>query len=180
MTALSDAAQAVEYAAAGVRRELEKPTEWVTGEVGASAEDATRLVDKLIAAVRHHDAEVVRADAGHIRYGSATEYAERHANLISPAADAPPEVEVRYAGGPTIRIAGFTVKTDAGTGLVVVEGFITSRTGQPLPGDAVSLAYLGIPGRGALMDIEARVELFTRLDVLNIRIRTTIRPEATS
>lgn len=42
-------------------------------------------LDALVAAVRHHDAEVVRADTGHIRYGSAEEYAIRHAALIDPA-----------------------------------------------------------------------------------------------
>lgn len=92
-----------------------------------------------------------------------------------PSIEVAPEVEVRYAGGPTIRITGYSVTTDAETGLIVVEGFITSRTGQPPSGDTVRLAYLGIPGRGALADITATVKVFSRLEVLNIRIRTTIR-----
>lgn len=41
-------------------------------------------LDELIAAVRRHDAELVRSDTDHIPYGSATEYAERHAALIDP------------------------------------------------------------------------------------------------
>jgi hypothetical protein len=172
VTALSDAAQAVEDA-------RERLVGWtlvaLPNEPGFAG--AERLADNLIAAVRHYDAETVRADTGHIRYGSATDYAERHANLLSPAADAPSEVEVRYVGGPSIRIAGYSVTTDAETGTVVVEGFVASQTGQPQRGDAVHLAYVGIPGRGALADVTASVELFTRLDVLHIRIRTTIRPE---
>ena len=70
MTALSDAERAVVRAQAAVVRELNR--------------EAAQVVDALIAAVRHHDAEIVRADTGHIRHGSAEEYAIRHAALIEP------------------------------------------------------------------------------------------------
>jgi hypothetical protein len=136
-------------------------------------------LDALVAAVRHHDAEVVRA-IDPIEIALAGQYAGGDIACTLGSAtrtDVPSEVEVRYDDGLTVRVAGFSVTTDAATGTVVVEGFITSRTGQPHSGDAVRLAYVGIPGRGALADIEARVDLFTRLEVLNIRIRTTIRPE---
>jgi hypothetical protein len=171
VTALDDAAQAV----AEARRDVH---EFFVLLAATEADRARAVVARFEAAVRHHDAEVVRAYKGAL---NGSEWPDFAASLIHREAggDAPPEVEVRYVGGPTIRIAGFSVTTGAETGLVVVEGFITSRTGQPRSGDAVRLAYLGIPGRGALADITASVELSTRLTVLNIRIRTTIRPEAT-
>lgn len=164
MTALSDAEQAVAEARDAAFREKTLPS-----------------LDRLIRAVRHHDAERVRA-MDPIEIALAGQYAGgdiTSALAIASKADAPSEVEVRYASGPTIRIAGYSVTTDATTGLVVVEGFIVSRTAQPHSGDAVRIAYLGIPGRGALADIAASVELFSRLGVLNIRIRTTIQPWAT-
>lgn len=181
MSALTDAARAVELAADALRRELETPTEWVGGEHGATARDAARMVNRLIAAVHHHDAEIVRADTKwHIRYGSATDYAIRHAALIEPESPmnrttggSMPEVEVRFADGPTVRIARYSVATVTAAGLVVVEGFIASSTGQPRSGDGVRLSYLGIPGRGALVDVTASVELFSRLGVPHIRICTT-------
>ena len=114
MTALSDAAKAVVEARSRVIVYLTN--------AGLSAPRAAANADALIAAVRHHDAEVVRADTGHIRYGSATDYAERHANLLSPAADASPEVEVRYTGGPTIRIAGYSVTTDGPLEILLSDG----------------------------------------------------------
>lgn len=41
-------------------------------------------INRLVNAVRAHDATIVRADTGHIPYGSAEEYAIRHAALIDP------------------------------------------------------------------------------------------------
>lgn len=186
MSALEAAARAVEHARVALLRELRNPTEWVSGEHGCDDREAEHLVRTLVSAVRAHDAEIVRADIGHIRYGSATEYAIRHAALIDPdspmsktKAEWAPEVEVRFGDGQAARIAGFSVTTEAATGLVAVEGFVASSAGQLPRGDAVRLAYLGIPSRGALADITASVELFTRLDVLHIRIRTTIPREVT-
>ncbi|WUH94499.1 hypothetical protein OG900_33085 [Streptomyces sp. NBC_00433] len=61
MTALDDAAQAVEEARSRVRNALcDPPTHPPTGGVGMIWSDATPLVDALITAVRHHDAEVAR------------------------------------------------------------------------------------------------------------------------
>lgn len=184
MTALDDAAQAVTRARAAVVRELTAPTEWVDGEHGSTDRDAHRLVDALIAAVRHHDAEVVRDFAEQEDRRRWTTSATVYVHGIRDAADRlrpgwASEVEVRYADGPTVRIARSSVMTEAETGLVVVEGFVASSAGQPRSGDAVRLAYVGIPGRGALADITASVELFTRMTVLHIRIRTTIRPGET-
>lgn len=51
MTGVERAKQAVERARTAVVRELTNPTEWVTGEVGATDKDAMRLVDALIEAV---------------------------------------------------------------------------------------------------------------------------------
>ncbi len=77
MTALDDAARAV----AEARRDV---CEWLYPLAASTADKARAAVDRLEAAVRAHDAEIVRADTGHIRYGSATEYAIRHAALIHP------------------------------------------------------------------------------------------------
>ncbi|GFN09545.1 hypothetical protein GCM10010298_34990 [Streptomyces microflavus] len=41
-------------------------------------------VKELYDVVAHELAERVRADVGHISYGSATDYANRHADLIDP------------------------------------------------------------------------------------------------
>ncbi|ONK10346.1 hypothetical protein [Streptomyces sp. MP131-18] len=41
-------------------------------------------IDAAIDAFAHELAEEVRADTRHIRYGSATDYANRHADLIDP------------------------------------------------------------------------------------------------
>jgi len=178
------AAKAVKYARASLLRELRNPAEWVSGEHGCDDRESERLTDALIAAVRHHDAEIVRDFAEQEDRRRWTASATVYVHGIRAAADRlrpgwASEVEVRYVGGPTIRIACYSVTAEAATGTVVVEGFITSSTGSPSRGDAVRLAYLGIPGRGALADITASVELFTRLDVPHIRIRTTIRPEVT-
>lgn len=63
MTALEDAAKAVERAQAALLRELRNPTEWIGGEHGCDEREARRLVDALVNAVRHHDAELLRAEA---------------------------------------------------------------------------------------------------------------------
>lgn len=63
MTALEDAARAVERAQAALLRELASPTEWIGGEYGCDEREAQRLVNTLTAAVRHHDAEILRAEA---------------------------------------------------------------------------------------------------------------------
>lgn len=62
MTALEDAAKAVERTRAALMRELASPTEWTSGEYGCDEREAHRLANNLVAAVRHHDAEIVRAD----------------------------------------------------------------------------------------------------------------------
>lgn len=125
----------------------------------------------LVRAIRHHDAETVR-DLSRQGYS-----AQEAAKKIDPETSS--EVEVRFAGGEAVRIACFSVTTEAATGMLTVEGFVVSSVGQPPHGDAVRVAYLGIPGRGALADITASVQTFSRLDVLHIRISTTIPREVT-
>jgi hypothetical protein len=122
----------------------------------------------LIAAVRRHDAETVRALA---RQGSSAQ--EAAAKLTAGEAR---EAEVRFDNGPTVRLTRYTVTTERSTGMVTIEGSVASSTGQPSAGTAVRLAYLGIPGRGALADITASVDVFTRLAATRLRIRTTVTP----
>lgn len=165
MTALDDAARAV----AEARRDVH---EFFVLLAATEADKARAVVARLEAAVRHHDAETMRALPL-----SGVEAGVRDALATQVDPNETPAVEVRYAGGPTIRIARYSVTADAETGRIVVEGFIAFRTGQPHSGDTVRIAYLGIPGRGALMDVDASVELFSRLEVLHIRIRTTIRTQ---
>jgi predicted secreted Zn-dependent protease len=78
VSTLDDAARAVGRVAATLRRELENPTEWISGEHGASERDARRMVDHLIAAVRAHDAEIARDFAeqedGHLNTLCASTY----------------------------------------------------------------------------------------------------------
>lgn len=175
MTALSDAERAV----AEARRDVH---DYFVLLAATNADLARAAVSRLEDAVRRHDMEVVRAL--HYEPGSDTikdawkdgqeSAADAIADRLRPGPF--PEVEVRFVGGPTVRIARFTVTTEAEVGLVAVEGFLSSWTGYPNSGDAVRIAYLGIPGRGALADITASVAVYTRMEVLNIRIRTTIRP----
>lgn len=54
----------------------------VWGERCTTQEAFEAAIAGLIRAVRHHCAETVRADTGHIRYGSAMDYANRHAALL--------------------------------------------------------------------------------------------------
>jgi hypothetical protein len=174
MTALSDA----ELAVAEAKEQL------VCFALGAlpnepGFEKAERAADALIAAVRHHDAEVVRALGLESMVG---QYArDTIAALIEPAfpTDSYPEVEVRFADGPTVRVSRFEVTTDATTDSLVVEGLIATPGVRPPSGDVVRITYLGIPGRGAVADITARVDLFSRLTVSHIRIGTTIQTEET-
>lgn len=58
--------------------------ESLNGLSAFAAEETRRRIDRLILAVLKDAAEVVRADTGHVRYGSATDYANRHAALIDP------------------------------------------------------------------------------------------------
>jgi hypothetical protein len=93
MTALDDAEQAVEEARGALVRRLYPWT--------VDPEQADEIADRLIAAVRHHDAETVRAIEPEAMIG---QYArDTIARRLDPAAaaDTPPEVEVRLAGGPT-------------------------------------------------------------------------------
>lgn len=177
MSALSDAEKAVTEARQEVR-------EFLWPLPAPEADRARDAIGRLEAAVRLHDAEIVRDFAEREDKRTWTTSGTVYVHGIRGAADRlrpewESEVEVRYAAGPTIRIARHSVTTDAGAGSILVEGFIASSNGQPPSGDAVRLAHLGIPGRGALYDITASVELFTRLDVLHARIRTIIRPEET-
>lgn len=176
MTALSDAERAVAEARSALIRRLHPWT--------VPPGQADEITDALIAAVRHHDAEKVRDFAEQEDRRRWTTSATVYIHGIRAAADRLhpewiPEVEVRFAGGPTIRVARYSVMTDATTGLIVVEGFIASPAVRPPSGDAVRIAYLGIPGRGALADITARVDLFSRLKVPHIRIRVMLDPKAT-
>lgn len=141
-----------------------------------------QTIDSLITAVRAHAAEQQREA---IRKTDDPVFYEGEAgwlpDLIDPkAAVLVPEVEVRYAYGPVMRLADFTVTTDADhPGRLDVVGRLTSGTAWPQPGDAVPLAHLGIPGRGALADVAARIELSSRDDDTLVRIRVTINPEET-
>jgi hypothetical protein len=141
--------------------------------------DALRLaLDALVAAVRRHDAEIVRALGPETMVGQyARDTIAERLEPTSRTCEQHPEVEVRFADGPTIRVSRFEVTADAATGQIVVEGFIATPALHPPSGDAVRIAYLGIPGRGARADIVARVDLFSRLTVPHIRIRTTIQPK---
>lgn len=44
------------------------------------------VVDEALVAHAYELAERIRADVGHMTYGSATDYANRHADLIDPEA----------------------------------------------------------------------------------------------
>lgn len=90
---LSRAEQAVNEAEAAV---------W--GERCTTPEAFEAAIAGLIRAVRRHCAETVRADAGHIRYGSATDYANRHAALLdlgAPAERLDAPAEACPVHGPT-------------------------------------------------------------------------------
>lgn len=155
MTALSRAEQAVALAREQV---------WLR--------PCDQTIDALITAVRAWDAEVVRALP-------LADFPDDVREVVASRVEAPPppEVEVRYAYGPALRLADFTVTTDAETGRVDVVGRPTTSTAWPPPGDAVPLTYLDIPGRGALADVTARIEHSGQGDDTLVRIRVNINAE---
>lgn len=137
-----------------------------------------QTIDALITAVRAHAAEQQREA---IRKTDDPVFYEGEAGWLPDLIEQPPlpEVEVRYAYGPALRLADFTVTTDAETGRVDVVGRPTTSTAWPPPGDAVPLTYLGIPGRGALADVTARIEHSGQGDDTLVRIRVNIGPKET-
>ena len=114
----------------------------------------TRSIDALIHAVRRHDAEILRAEAGE---HDCVEWEDAADRLDPDKASTRTEIVVRYDNGPAVRLTDWALAvTD---GLLELEARLTPGTPVPRVGAAVKLARLDIPGRAALADIYATIAL---------------------
>ncbi|MDX3232981.1 hypothetical protein [Streptomyces sp. ME19-01-6] len=135
------------------------PLERAEQAVAEAREEAFRVpnlpaIDRLIRAVRRHDAEILRAEASE---HDCVEWEDAADRLDPDKTNTHTEIVVRYDDGLAVRLTHWEL--DVYADHLDLEGRIAPGAPVPRVGVEVKVARLEIPARAALADIYAAIAL---------------------